>query len=311
VLPGAFCRLADLLEGRRTVVLTGAGCSTESGIPDYRTEDGRLKTPEPIRYAEFVRHERARRRYWSRSAVGWPRMARAEPNAAHRVLARLEEGRAVVGVLTQNVDGLHQRAGSRRVVELHGSLREVRCLDCGEWEPRGDVQRRLLARNPSLRDVTPAGAGRGEGVELAPDGDATVPEGAAAGFRVPSCRSCGGVLKPDVVFFGESVPPDRVEGAWELFGRGDALLVVGSSLSVWSGYRFVARAAEEGVPVGIVNLGPTRGDGDAAVRVRGRAGEVLPELADALMGSGRRSSAGSGRGPGDADPVARAEAGGR
>ena len=287
MLPGAFCRLADLLDGRRVVVLTGAGCSTESGIPDYRTEDGRLKTPEPIRYGEFVRREEARRRYWSRSAVGWPRMARAEPNPAHRTLARLEAEGSVVGVLTQNVDGLHQRAGSRRVVELHGSLREVRCLDCGERELLSDVQGRLLSHNPSIRRLSPAGAGRGEEVELAPDGDADLPEGVATGFRVPSCRACGGVLKPDVVFFGENVPPGRVEEAWGLFGRGDALLVVGSSLSVWSGYRFVARAAEEDVPVGIVNLGPTRGDGDAAARVRGRAGEVLPELADELLGSDR------------------------
>lgn len=295
MLPGAFCRLADLLDGRRVVVLTGAGCSTESGIPDYRTEDGRLKTPEPIRFAEFVRRETARRRYWSRSAVGWPRMARAEPNAAHRALARLEDGGAVAGVLTQNVDGLHRRAGSRRVVELHGSLREVRCLECGMREPRASVQRRLLARNPSIRELSPAGPGRGEEVELAPDGDATLPAGVAAGFHVPSCRSCGGILKPDVVFFGENVPPERVEEAWNVFGRGEALLVVGSSLSVWSGYRFVARAAEDGVPVGIVNLGPTRGDGAAAARVRGRAGQVLPELTDALLGSGPRSPAAPGR----------------
>lgn len=291
MLPGAFCRLADLLDGRRTVVLTGAGCSTESGIPDYRTDDGRLKTPEPIRYGEFVRREEARRRYWSRSAVGWPRMARAEPNPAHRALARLEEEGAVAGVLTQNVDGLHRRAGSRRVVRLHGSLREVRCLDCGERELRSRVQRRLLARNPGIRELSPAGRGRGEEVELAPDGDAALPARAAEGFRVPACRPCGGLLKPDVVFFGENVPPDRVEEAWSLFGEGEALLVVGSSLSVWSGYRFVARAAEEAVPVGIVNLGPTRGDDAAAARVRGRAGEVLPELVEALLGSGRRSRA--------------------
>lgn len=285
MLPGAFCRLADLLDGRRAVALTGAGCSTESGIPDYRTEDGRLKTPEPIRYGEFVRREAARRRYWSRSAVGWPRMHRAEPNPAHRALARLERAGRLAGVLTQNVDGLHQRAGSRRVVELHGSLREVRCLTCGERTSRAAVQRWLLARNPAVRELSPAGPGPGEEVELAPDGDAALPGQLADGFRVPDCHACGGVLKPDVVFFGENVPPGRVEAAWRLFGRGAVLLVVGSSLSVWSGYRFVARAAEEGIPVGIVNLGPTRGDDAAAARVRGRAGQVLPELADALVGS--------------------------
>ncbi len=277
MLPDAFCRLADLLSGRRTLVITGAGCSTESGIPDYRTEDGQLKTPEPIRYIEFVRRPEARRRYWSRSAVGWPRMARAEPNPAHRALARLEASGAVSGVVTQNVDGLHQRAGSRTVVELHGSLGRVVCLDCGEVHDRARVQERLLADNPVLADRAPPGD-----AEIAPDGDARLAPEVAEGFRVPGCRACGGVLKPDVVFFGESVPPARVEAAWELYGEAEALLVAGSSLSVWSGYRFVARAAEEGVPVAVVNLGSTRGDDEARVRVTGRVGSILPALAREL-----------------------------
>lgn len=277
MLPDAFCRLADLLSGRRTLVITGAGCSTESGIPDYRTEDGRLKTPEPIRYIEFVRRPEARRRYWSRSAVGWPRMARAEPNPAHRALARLEASGAVSGVVTQNVDGLHQRAGSRTVVKLHGSLGRVVCLDCGEVHDRARVQERLLADNPVLAERAPPGD-----AEIAPDGDARLAPEVAEGFRVPGCRVCGGVLKPGVVFFGESVPPARVEAAWELYGEAEALLVAGSSLSVWSGYRFVARAAEEGVPVAIVNLGSTRGDDDSRVRVTGRVGSVLPALAREL-----------------------------
>lgn len=277
MLPDAFCRLADTLAGRRTLVVTGAGCSTESGIPDYRTEDGRLKTPEPIRYIEFVRRPEARRRYWSRSAVGWPRMARAEPNPAHRALARLEEAGAVSGVVTQNVDGLHQQAGSRTVVELHGSLDRVRCLGCGEVHDRARIQERLLADNPVLVDRAPPGD-----AEIAPDGDARLAPEVAEGFRVPDCRACGGVLKPDVVFFGESVPPARVEAAWELYGEAEALLVAGSSLTVWSGYRFVARAADEGVPVAIVNVGSTRGDDDAAVRVTGRVGSVLPALAREL-----------------------------
>lgn len=280
MLPDAFCRLADLLSGRRTLVITGAGCSTESGIPDYRTEDGRLKTPEPIRYVEFVRRPEARRRYWSRSAVGWPRMARAEPNAAHRALARLERRGPVVGVVTQNVDGLHQDAGTRSVVELHGNLDRVRCLDCGAVRDRGRIQERLLADNPGLVDRAPPGD-----AEIAPDGDARLAPEVAEGFRVPGCRSCGGTLKPDVVFFGESVPPDRVEAAWELYGEAEAVLVAGSSLSVWSGYRFVARAADEGVPVAIVNLGSTRGDEEAEVRVDGRVGSVLPALARELARS--------------------------
>ena len=277
MLPDAFCRLADLLAGRRTVVVTGAGCSTESGIPDYRTDDGRLKTPEPIRYIEFVRRPEARRRYWSRSAVGWPRMEAAEPNPGHRALARLEAHGLLSGVITQNVDGLHQAAGSEDVVELHGNLGRVRCLDCGRTRDRGRIQERLRAENPDLADQQPEGA-----AEIAPDGDARLGPEAAEGFRVPDCPACGGILKPDVVFFGENVPTERVEGAWRLYDEAEVLLVAGSSLTVWSGYRFVARAVEEGTPVGIVNLGSTRGDGDAAVRVSGRIGTVLPALAREL-----------------------------
>ena len=278
MLPDAFCRLADLLSGRRTLVITGAGCSTESGIPDYRTEDGQLKTPEPIRYIEFVRRPEARRRYWSRSAVGWPRMARAEPNPAHEALARLERSGPVTGVVTQNVDGLHQAAGSDTVVELHGNLDRVLCLGCGASEERARVQERLLEDNPVLVDRAPP-----DDAEIAPDGDARLSPEVAEGFRVPDCRACGGTLKPDVVFFGESVPPERVASAWRLYEEAEVLLVAGSSLSVWSGYRFVDRAAGEGLPVAIVNVGSTRGDEDARVRVSGRVGSVLPALARELI----------------------------
>ncbi len=265
--------LADLLAGRRVVVLTGAGCSTESGIPDYRGPDAPRRARGPIRYGEFLRDDAARRRYWARSVVGWPRVAGAVPNRAHRALARLEEEGAVVGVITQNVDGLHRAAGSRRLVELHGRLDTVRCLACDRIESRAALQERLLGANPApvLRSAP-----------VLADGDADLTEGVEDGFRVEECPDCGGLWKPDVVFFGENVPGERLAEAWRMFGEAEALLVVGSSLAVFSGYRFPLRAAKEGVPIGIVNLGPTRADELATVRVEGRAGEVLPALAAEL-----------------------------
>lgn len=274
--------LLRLLRGRRAVVLAGAGCSTESGIPDYRGPDGSMRTRKPMQYQEFVRSEAGRARYWARSSVGWTRVAAARPNAAHRALAGLEEGGAVRGIITQNVDGLHHAAGSRRVVELHGSLASVRCLACGRAEPRGDYQARLLAANGEwaerlARETAEAG------IESAPDGDAELTGWTPDGFRVPGCLRCGGVMKPDVVFFGENVPARTVEDAWRLFAEGDVLLVAGSSLTVYSGRRFVYRAQQEGVPIGIVNLGPTRADDVAAAKVEGTLGRVLPELAGALL----------------------------
>ena len=282
-LPGTVSELLDLIRGRRVVVLTGAGCSTESGIPDYRGPQGSLRERSPIQYGEFVRQPEARTRYWARSAVGWPRFRSSEPNAAHHALARMEEDGVVRGVITQNVDGLHHAAGSRRVVELHGSLASVRCLDCGHRTTRDDVQARLLELNPDwARRLN--GDGGVQGVETAPDGDAEVPVEATRDFRVPDCQACGGVLKPDVVFFGENVPGDRVDDAWRLFEEGDVLLVAGSSLSVYSGRRFIYRAQKEDVPVAIVNLGPTRADDTAAVKVEGKLGRVLPAVAGSLLG---------------------------
>ncbi len=282
--------LVRLLEGRRITVLTGAGVSTESGIPDYRGPGRRRRAASPITYGEFVREPGTRARYWTRSLVGWPRMEAARPNPGHAALARLEEGGAVAGVITQNVDGLHREAGSQRVVDLHGSLARVRCLDCGRRVGRDRVQERLLELNPGWRGRLPAAARDGpddpigafDDHRMAPDGDAVLPEEAARGFRVPACRRCGGVLKPDVVFFGENVPPERTEAAWALFRRGGVLLVAGSSLSVYSGLRFVHEARDAGIPVAIVNLGPTRGDEMADLRVTGRTGEVLPRLAGRL-----------------------------
>ena len=263
-----------MLRGRRVVVLTGAGCSTESGIPDYRGPETRRRARNPIQYRAFVTDPAARTRYWARSAVGWQRVAQARPNAGHYALARMEAAGLVHGLITQNVDGLHYAAGSRRVVELHGALAHVRCLGCGAAELRAGLQRRLLALNPGWTARPPA--------EIAPDGDAELDPPWEQTFRVPACLRCGGVLKPDVVFFGENVPRPVVDDAWTLLGEGDALLVAGSSLAVYSGYRFVRGAAKEGKPVAIVNLGPTRGDADAALRVDGRTGDVLPALAEAL-----------------------------
>lgn len=286
-----FDALVELLSDRRFVALVGAGCSTESGIPDYRGPGSRRTPVSPIMYQEFVRDPDARARYWSRSAVGWRRVADAEPNPAHRALAALEVVGRLPGVITQNVDGLHTRAGSRRVIELHGSLAEVRCLDCGDLESRDALQERLLEMNPEwasfVRDVPEMPA--------TPDGDAAVPEQLSRGFRVPGCRGCGGVLKPNVVFFGENVPPAVVEAAWRVYEEAEAVLVVGSSLTVYSGRRFTDRATRDGRPVAIVNLGPTRADESAAARVEGRVGEVLPRLVRRLgvtpLGRSARESA--------------------
>ena len=280
----ALPALLDLLRGRRAVVLAGAGCSTESGIPDYRGPEASMRTRKPMQYQEFVRSEAGRARYWARSSVGWTRVSAARPNAAHHALARLEEGGAVRGIITQNVDGLHHAAGSRRVVELHGTLAAVQCLACGRAEPRPAFQERLLAANGEWAERLARGTAEA-GAETAPDGDAELTGWTPDGFRVPGCEACGGVVKPDVVFFGENVPARTVEEAWELFAEADVLLVAGSSLTVYSGRRFVYRAQQEGVPIGIVNLGPTRADEMAAAKVEGTLGQVLPRLAEALLGA--------------------------
>lgn len=265
--------LAKTLEGKRCLALTGAGISTESGIPDYRGPQTRSKPRNPIQHRAFVTHPATRARYWARSALGWPRFRSFAPNVAHQALAALERAGVVTLTLTQNVDRLHQKAGAARVIELHGSLYEVRCLGCGGVETRDALQERLLHLNPAAARWP---------FELAPDGDADIPDAALAEFTVPPCLYCEGVLKPDVVFFGDNVPPARVESAFAAVDDAEALLVVGSSLTVWSGYRFVTRAHARGIPVLIVNLGETRADPLAHVRVDARAGEVLPQLARAL-----------------------------
>jgi NAD-dependent SIR2 family protein deacetylase len=264
------------------MVLSGAGLSTESGIPDYRGPTGRQRRASPMTYSEFVGSAPARRRYWARSFVGWRAIAEAHPNEGHRALARLGEAGWLSGTVTQNVDGLHQAAGSIEVIELHGSLAQVVCLGCGVRSARAELDRRLFEVNPGW--VATAGA-------LQADGDAVLDERAVASFVVVDCASCGGLLKPDVVFFGESVPKDRVARCFALLERSSALLVVGSSLSVMSGLRFVLHAAKHNTPVAIVNKGETRGDELATVRVDGPLGRVLPMLAAELVSApAQRSS---------------------
>ncbi len=271
--------LVDLLRGRPAVVLSGAGCSTDSGIPDYGGLASRRRRTT-VQYRDFVADPRVRARYWARSTVGWGRVAGAVSNAAHRALAELEARGWVRGVITQNVDGLHQRAGSRRVVELHGSLSRVRCLGCDTVLSRAALQERLLAANPVLD---------GRRAPFAPDGEADLADDCIADCDVPACETCRGILKPDVVLFGECVPQARLAEAWAAFDEGCVLLAVGSSLAVFSGYRFVLRAVERGMPVAIVNLGPTRGDEHATIKLAEPVGAVLPALCLALAEPGAMS----------------------
>lgn len=256
--------------------MSGAGISTESGIPDYRGPASSLRRAQPMSYREFVRDPGARARYWARSAVGWPRVSSARPNAGHLALAQLEAAGAVAGVITQNVDRLHQAAGSRAVLELHGALADVVCLTCGASEPRQELQQRILALNPAWA------AGPFLTAVALPDGDARIEVSADGSFQVPACLRCGGVLKPDVTFFGENVPRARVDHALAMLEASEVLLVLGSSLAVYSGYRFVVRASEESKPVAIINLGPTRGDPLATLRIEAALGEALPFLVSTL-----------------------------
>ena len=258
----------------RWFILTGAGCSTLSGIPAYRDETGAWKHKAPIQYRDFVGSEALRRRYWARSFVGFERVHRAEPNAAHLALAQLERlGRARL-LVTQNVDGLHQKAGSAEVIDLHGQIAYVECLACRERFERAPMQALLLELNPWLSGANTTG--------MTPDGDAELAPGTWEGMRVPGCERCGGVLKPAVVFYGENVPRGRVDDAYAALSGSDALLVVGSSLMVFSGYRFARRAVELGKPVVVVNSGTTRADPLASLKVSGECGALLQAAIGAL-----------------------------
>jgi NAD-dependent SIR2 family protein deacetylase len=256
-------------------VLTGAGVSTASGIPDYRDDDGNWKHARPIQFAEFSNSQRTRQRYWARSFLGWQRFSRARPSAAHAALAALEHTGKIETLITQNVDGLHDAAGSRRVIDLHGDLGRTCCLDCGAQRLREDYQRAMREANADWHATV---------FRHKPDGDADLAEDASLDFSVVPCERCGGVVKPDVVMFGESVPRDRVEDAVAAVERADAMLVVGSSLMLYSGFRFARQAHELGKPIAILNRGKTRADDLAALKIEADCGPALAAGIQSLTG---------------------------
>lgn len=260
-----------LLQGKKIALLTGAGVSTASGIPDYRGPVTATKKRSPILYQEFVADPEARRRYWARSAAGWPMMRAAEPNHGHRAIAKMEKRGRITGLITQNVDSLHSAAGSSHLVELHGSLAKVRCLDCGLRFCRDLIQDWILSHNPGWEKAC-------QGAQIAPDGDMEVPQ-IPSDFAVPTCASCAGVLKPDVVFFGENVPRHRVDQAWQILDEAQVLLIAGSSLTVYSGLRFVRGAKDRNLPIIMINIGPTRADPLIDLKIQGPCCEVLTTLA--------------------------------
>lgn len=269
-LESQVAQAVELLRGRKVVVLTGAGVSTDSGIPDYRGAGAPVRTP--MTFEHFLADERGRQRYWAGSHLGWRHFSAAQPNAGHRALAELEISGVVNGIVTQNVDGLHLRAGSRRVVDIHGSLDRVRCLHCGQTFARADIAERMARDNPWL-DAP-------EGVELNPDGDVTVE--ASDRMLIPSCTVCDGILKPEVVFFGEFVPVEKFEEARALVRTADAMLIAGSSLVVNSGIRLLDTASKRKLPIVIVNRGVTKGDPRASLKIEAGTSEVLVALRERL-----------------------------
>jgi NAD-dependent SIR2 family protein deacetylase len=274
VAGGDVAALVDFVERhRRLLVLTGAGISTDSGIPGYRDEDGRWKGRQPVLFQDYIRSDGVRRRYWARSMVGWPLVRRAQPNAGHFALAALQRAGRIERLVTQNVDGLHQRAGTDEVIELHGGLDMVVCLNCGTRTARETIQSLLKAMNPGLD---------GASVVALPDGDAELEASVFATFNVPDCPHCAGMLKPDVVFFGENVPRARVDQTREALGRADAMLVVGSSLMVYSGFRFCEGAARLGKPIAALNRGRTRADGLLSLKVEASCAEALVALSESI-----------------------------
>ena len=293
-----FCRilkrmtwnsLSDFVsQHRRIFVLTGAGCSTDSGIPDYRDLNGNWKRAQPVMYQAFMNDLATRQRYWARSLVGWKRFGHAPPNNAHRALAQLESCGRIELLVTQNVDRLHQAAGTRRVLDLHGRMDVVRCTSCDHKESRSVTQRTLRQSNPRWDNLDAAAA---------PDGDADVEHTDFSDFVVPSCRHCHGILKPDVVFFGERVPPQRVETAMRSVAQADAMLVVGSSLMVYSGFRFAQAMAHAGKPIAAVNLGRTRADDLLSLKISQHCGAALAFLLPAAVSTAQSA-------PADAKPYA-------
>jgi NAD-dependent SIR2 family protein deacetylase len=265
----AYSRLTELVRGGGVVVLSGAGLSTESGIPDYRGPTGRARQANPMTYQTFISSAAARQRYWARAHVGWRLMTKAAPNSGHLAVAELQRRGLLKSIITQNVDGLHHRAGASHITELHGSLYRVRCLSCGQRTSRADLDSRLAAANASWARPS---------ATFNPDGDAVLTDDEVATFCLVDCEACGGVLKPDVIFFGENVPPERVAACYEAVTAARGLLVLGSSLTVLSGFRFVRHAASLGLPVVIVNQGTTRGDALADAALDAPLGETLTTL---------------------------------
>ncbi|MEL6302549.1 MAG: NAD-dependent protein deacetylase [Pseudomonadota bacterium] len=261
-------------EQAQFAVLTGAGCSTGAGIPDYRDEKGEWKHARPVMYADFMAKLAVRQRYWSRSMLGWPRMAKAQPTECHTALADMQARGHLTGIITQNVDRLHQRSGSE-AIDLHGALDEVRCQNCGAQWPRSEWQQRIREANPNWQATV-------VDIQDAPDGDAILEGADYASFSVPDCELCGGIVKPEVVFFGENVPKSRVAAAYDMVDQAHGLLVVGSSLMVFSGLRFVRRAAQADKPVVIINRGVTRGDDVANLKIESEVSDTLSALARAL-----------------------------
>jgi len=254
------------------LVITGAGCSTDSGIPAYRDTEGAWMRPPPMTFQQFMGTAAARQRYWARSMVGWSMFSGGKPNAAHQALRSLESKNYTGLLVTQNVDGLHRQAGQSRLLELHGSLANVVCMHCNSRYDRADYQQQLLHENPAWADITAV---------MAPDGDVDL-ETDFSSFRIPACGRCGGILKPDVVFFGEAVPRSRVDAVYQALEQASAVLVVGSSLMVYSGYRFVRDAVRQGKPVAAVTLGRTRADAVLALKLNAACGPLLTAL-DAVL----------------------------
>jgi len=274
-MPADIHALTEFLSEAPTLtILSGAGVSTPSGIPDYRDRDGEWKYSQPIQYGEFVGSASARQRYWSRSYVGWMRFSSAAPNPAHHALAALESRGKIDTLITQNVDELHTRAGSRNVIDLHGKLSKVRCLECDAVTERASFQDALEEANPHWH---------ARATQIRADGDAELDVSGAEPFSVPDCDVCGGTLKPDVVMFGESVPRPRVDSAMNAVERSGALLVLGSSLMVFSGFRFARHASATNTPIAIVNQGRTRADDLAAIRIDADCADLLPAAVDGLL----------------------------
>jgi NAD-dependent SIR2 family protein deacetylase len=275
--------LARFIEGHQSIfVLTGAGCSTESGIPDYRDSAGQWKRKPPVTWQAFSGDEQIRSRYWARSMIGWRAFGQARPNSVHLALTTLEQSGKLSLLVTQNVDGLHQRAGHQSVVDLHGRLDTVVCLVCGSRTQRQRHQQRLEDLNPDWLKHSAA---------MAPDGDADLDAVDFSNFQIPDCQRCGGMLKPDVVFFGETVPRSRVELAMAALDRSDAMLVLGSSLMVYSGFRFARAAAERGIPIAAVNLGTTRADPLLSLKINAPCSQSLAPWTNPVAGQSHTSPA--------------------